>query len=42
LGDFKLAAKEKERLEIKQRQVRKYKEKTNTEHIVNYFKEEFI
>ena len=42
LGDFKLAAKEKERLEVKQRQVRKYGEKMNIEHKVSYFKEEYI
>ena len=38
LGDFKLAAKEKDRLEVKQRQVRKYCEKMNIEHKVSYFK----
>ena len=42
LGDFKLAAKEKDRLEVKQRQARKYCEKMNIEHKVSYFKEEFI
>jgi len=42
LGDFKLAAKEKERLEVKQRQVRKHSEKMNIEHKVSYFKEEYI
>ena len=42
LGDFKLAAKEKERLEVKQRQVRKYNEKSNIEHKVSYFQEKFI
>ena len=42
LGDFKLAAKEKERLEVKQRQVRKYNEKSNIEHKVSYFQKKFI
>lgn len=33
------AGKEKERLEIKQRKIRKYKEENNIEHQPCYFKE---
>jgi hypothetical protein len=36
-GKFALASKEKNRLEDKQRAVRKYMEKNNLEHIPKYF-----
>jgi len=40
-GNLILAAKEKERLEVKQRKVRKYNEKNGIEHVPAYFVEEF-
>lgn len=40
-GDFDLASKEKERLEVKQRKVRKWMEKNEAEHLPKYFIEEY-
>ena len=37
LGDFKIASKEKERLEKKQRETRKKKEEKGEDHVPAYF-----